>query len=366
MIIFGAQRHSPDFFACRFARGGQSFRRFLLDRVHAGMMMTKRNDNRTGQRRKIDHGFRLFKLLRIPQYIGQNEAPFSVRVENLNGLTGSRGENIAGADRVPVRHVFNEPDKANDIGFGFAFGKGKHCPGDGCCAPHIAAHIFHASTGLERDAARVKANPFADKRNRLFAFFTAIPAHDCHFALFHRALPDTEQRAHAEFFHFLFAENFDLKAMRFEGLQAFCELRRKKDIWRLVDQIAGKIGAIYGRVLRSKDSLGCFTVSTDEGYCLQTGKRVWLQFRKIRVEPISGEFHASCNLRGGLVVRRVKSGGFKSTHRLRLVEIAPNPLIGTGIALLGFAAAHQDNTLDGAALRHDDNRLLARLSGKSP
>jgi len=45
-------------------------------------------------------------------------------------------------------------------------------------AGHIAFHILHARSRLDRNAAGIEANAFADKRDRRDAALAAVPAHD--------------------------------------------------------------------------------------------------------------------------------------------------------------------------------------------
>jgi len=65
---------------------------------------------------------------------------------------------------------------------------------------------------LDRNAAGVEADALADKGKRRGALFAAIPAHHRNAALVRRALPDAEQRAHAELAHRFHVENVDRDA----------------------------------------------------------------------------------------------------------------------------------------------------------
>ena len=57
------------------------------------------------------------------------------------------------------------------------------------------------AAGLMRDAAGIEAHALADEGDRLRLALAAVPAHDHDAALVLRALPDAEQRIHAELLH---------------------------------------------------------------------------------------------------------------------------------------------------------------------
>src|SRR5690606_39692221 len=97
----------------------------------------------------------------------------------------------AGALRVAVRHILNQPDHANHIDLRLPPGERLHQPGDGARTAHIPFHVFHARGGLQRDAAGIEADALADERERLapgFAARRAVPLHDDEAALARRAL----------------------------------------------------------------------------------------------------------------------------------------------------------------------------------
>src|SRR5262249_59204784 len=72
----------------------------------------------------------------------------------------------------------------------------------------------------------------------------AVPAHDDAAALVRRALPDPEQRVHAELFHGRNVEHLDRNAKLLQALRPARELLRAEDVGRLVDEIARQGHAI--------------------------------------------------------------------------------------------------------------------------
>jgi len=83
------------------------------------------------------------------QHIGQHEAAFGVGIDDFDRLARHRLDNVAWALRFAVRHVLNQPDRANHIDFGFARGKGVHEADDASSAGHVAFHVFHSRCRLD-------------------------------------------------------------------------------------------------------------------------------------------------------------------------------------------------------------------------
>ena len=69
-------------------------------------------------------------------------------------------------------------------------------------------------------------------------------------------LPDAQKRAHAELFHVLDVENFDVNAELFERFCLLREFDGPQNVGWLVDQIAGNVDAVGDGLQRLKCSLG--------------------------------------------------------------------------------------------------------------
>ncbi len=131
------------------------------------MVLAERHDDGAGQRRQVDHEFRLEALVAVPESIGEHETAFGVGVEHLDGLARHRGDDVARTLRVAVGHVLDQPDDADDVDLGLARGERVHQAGDGGGAAHVALHVLHAGGGLDGDAAGVEDDALADEGDRL-------------------------------------------------------------------------------------------------------------------------------------------------------------------------------------------------------
>src|SRR6185437_8239028 len=160
-----------------------------------------------------DHEFRLELLGRVPERVGQHEPSFGVGIDDLDGLPRHRRDDIAGALRIAVGHVLDHADDAHGVDLGLARGEHLHKADHAGCARHVALHILHAAGRLDRNAAGIETYAFADKGDRRVVFLVTVPAHDNHAAVAARALPNAEQRTHAELLHRLYVKHVDGDAM---------------------------------------------------------------------------------------------------------------------------------------------------------
>ena len=202
------------------------------------MLLAERHHDGAGERRQIDHEFRLEAVVGVPQRIGQHEAALGVGVQHLDGLAGHRGDDVAGPLRIAVDHVLDATDDAERIDLGLARGEHVHQPGHRGGAAHVALHVLHAGGRLDRHAAGIEDHALADEGDRLVLRLAAVPLHDHQARRASGALRDAEQRAHAELLHFLFGQHLDLDAERFEFPRASGELDRPQNVGRLVDEVA--------------------------------------------------------------------------------------------------------------------------------
>ena len=144
-----------------------------------------------------------------------------------------------------ARHVLDEPDDADGVDLGLALGERLHQPDNASRARHVALHVLHAGGGLERDAAGVEGDALADQRDRVAALRAGTaPLHYHDVARLLAALPDGQQRTHAEPLQRLRSEHFDLHAELCEFLGARRELGRAEHVRRFVDEIARKSDAV--------------------------------------------------------------------------------------------------------------------------
>src|ERR1700730_7984458 len=104
--------------------------------------------------------------------------------------------------------------------------------------------------GAVRDPAGVEADALADEGNRVAGLLAAVPAHDHQTALVHRALPDPEQRVHAELLHGRYVEHLDDDAELLQVSGAARELFGMEHVGGLVHQIARQHDAIGHGIAR--------------------------------------------------------------------------------------------------------------------
>ena len=69
---------------------------------HAGIIVAEGDDDGAGQGRKIDHELRLEAFFCVGERVGKHEAAFRVGVDDLDGLAGHGGDDVAGALRIAV------------------------------------------------------------------------------------------------------------------------------------------------------------------------------------------------------------------------------------------------------------------------
>ena len=212
------------------------------------MFIAQRNDHRAGQRGKIDDPCRVILFLRPVQRVAQYQPPFGIGVEHFDRLPAHGGDDIAGALRLAVGHIFNETHHADHIGLGLAGDDGQHRASHSACPAHVPLHVFHAGAGLQRDAAGVEGNALADEHGRLFVRCAAVPADRDQFRFAFRSAPHRNQRAHAERFHFGLAQHGDVRARPGKGFLAGGNKGFGVDnIGRFRHQIAGEFDALGQR-----------------------------------------------------------------------------------------------------------------------
>src|SRR5262249_17228305 len=148
------------------------------------------------------------------------------------------GDDIARALRPAIGHVLHDTDRADRVDFRFARGERMHEADHARGSRHIAFHVLHAGRGLDRNAAGIETDAFADAGARRGAARVAVPAHDDRAALVLGALADAEQRVHAELLHLLDAEYLDDGAEFFQTAGAAGEFFRVEHVGRFIDEIA--------------------------------------------------------------------------------------------------------------------------------
>ena len=146
-----------------------------------------------------------------------------------------------------------------------------------------------------------KHTPLPMKRDRRVAFLAAVPAHDHHAAVAARALPDAEQRAHAELLHRLDVENLDRDAELLQRGARGARIPPDRGRWRLVDQIARHDDAVGDRLRGCSQALLRGRDVGDREGDLRLGRRLLalLALGLVAVERIGAQLRAERQV-GGL------------------------------------------------------------------
>src|SRR5262245_22500864 len=258
LVVFRSERHTPDPLADLVADLKEPLGELFVIGEQTGVFLPERDDDRTGQSRKIDHELRFETLVHIVQQVGEHQPALRIGVDDLDRLPRHGGDDIPRALRATVGHVLYEPDRADRIDFRLAPSQRMHQADDTGGSRHVAFHVLHASRGLDRNTAGIEADALTDEGERRGATLAAIPAHDDRTTLVFGTLPDAEQRVHSELLHFLDIKHVDGDAELLQPAGAPREFFRVEHVGRLVEEIArnrhaaGDRGAGCKRLLRSR------------------------------------------------------------------------------------------------------------------
>ncbi len=332
------------------------------------MLVAERDHDGAGQRGEIDHEFRLEAIAGIPQHIGEDEPAFGIGIDDLDGLSGHRGDDVAGALGIAVGHVLDEPDHPHGVDLRLAPGEGVHQADDAGGSRHVALHVLHPGGRLDRYAPGIEADALADEGDRRRAALAPVPAHHRDPALPGGSLVDAEQGGHAEFPHGLLVEHLDGDAELLELGRPTSEFDGKQHVGRLVDQIAGQGHAVGNRLPAAPGLAGAGHVADAKRH--PRPRRLvfaFLALRLVAIERIGPQPHPQGDIRCLLGLQR--AGRQLEQHR-RLDGRARNPAH-DGAAELhevgffgGLAGPHHGEPRRLQAGRNHDLEGRAGLSGE--
>src|SRR5271154_5514872 len=150
------------------------------------------------------------QLFGVVDSVGQDQAAFGVGVQDLDGLAGHGGLDVAGFLGFAAGHVFGAGDDADDFDVRLQLGKGAHYAQHGGAAGHVVLHFFHALGGLDGDAAGIEGDRFADQANDWGTGFRRScrrVGDDDHARWFGAALGYAQESAHFQVGDALFVED---------------------------------------------------------------------------------------------------------------------------------------------------------------
>ena len=236
-VVLVVQRHAPGRVDGCFARGQQLGGQRVVAAEQARAMVAERDHTSPGQRGDVDHRCRL-EALCIRQRIAQDQPAFGVGIEDLDRLPRHAGHHVARLDGFAVGHVLAGRDDADQVDLGLHL---RHCAQraqHAGRATHVELHLIHLGGRLDRDAAGVKGDAFADQHDRCVAFGTAIPARDDELQWLSRTLCNGEERAHAELLAIATVQHLDLQAMRLaELLRVVSQIARRAVVAGPISQL---------------------------------------------------------------------------------------------------------------------------------
>ena len=132
---------------------------------------------------------------------------------------------------------------------------------------HVVLHLFHAVGGLDRDAAGIERDAFANQRQmRGRAGRDGLVLHHNQVRRLYAPLRDSEQRSHSERRHRVPIQNFAPEVELSRHLAGrLRQLGRSQQIGGFVDQIARKVlrlGDHHSLVQSSLERLGVSTLQS--------------------------------------------------------------------------------------------------------
>ena len=174
--------------------------------------MAEADQDRAGQRRKIDDRRRLVVALDVGDRVGKHEPAFGVGVDDLDRLARHGGDDVARPLGIAARHVLDQPADADDVGLGLAQRERLKAPTTAPAPPmsHFIASM--PAAGLIEMPPVSKVTPLPTKASRRPPCCRRSSLQDQQPRFAHRALGDAEQRTHSELLHRRPVEHFELDA----------------------------------------------------------------------------------------------------------------------------------------------------------
>ncbi len=245
-VVVGAG-HAPEFFAGEGESVEEALRGLVVVGEEAGVDLAEGGADGAGEGGGVDEVGGA-EGLGVVQAVGQDEAAFGVGVQDLDGLAGHGGDDVAGFEGQAVGHVLAGADDAEDADVGLELGDGAHAGDHGGGAGHVVLHLVHVVGGLDGDAAGVEGDALADQaddgrvRGRCGLGFVA---EDDEGGRFGGALGDGDEGSHAELAEL--GHGVDLAGeaeLLRHGGGAPAELGGGEDVAGLVDEGAGEVLAL--------------------------------------------------------------------------------------------------------------------------
>ena len=112
--VFLGDRHAPGAVVGALARGGERRGELVVRREQAAVVRAERDHAGARERRDVDDGAWL-EAARIGDAVAKDQTALGVGVQDLDGLAGHRGHDVARLGRAPAWHVLAGRDDADDV-----------------------------------------------------------------------------------------------------------------------------------------------------------------------------------------------------------------------------------------------------------
>ena len=206
--------------------------------------LAERDDARAGQRGDVDE-MRRAELLRVPESVAENQPALGVGVDDFDRLAAGAGQDVARLDRA-CRPACSRPSGTTPIDLDRRAEQRDraHRADHGGAAGHVVLHPLHALGRLDRDAAGVEGDAFADQPEDRRA--RRARGGSCCITIMRggSALPrrDAEQQPHLQPRDLVFVEDFDRQAgVAADVARPARRTPRRQHVRRLVAQLAREV-----------------------------------------------------------------------------------------------------------------------------
>ncbi len=152
----------------RVAGARTSGDQFLRERIvvahDAGEVVAQRNHAGAGEGGDVHDGCRVVAA-RVVQRIAENEPAFRIRIQDLDGLAGGAGDDVARLGGATAGHVFNSGNQAHHVDAQLEQGRHQHAGQHAAGAAHVVLHLVHRGRILEGNAAGVEGDALAHQHD---------------------------------------------------------------------------------------------------------------------------------------------------------------------------------------------------------
>src|SRR5262249_28487057 len=165
--ILGIERQPPEFFSGSLEGAGETLVNVFIVGKDAGVHAAQSDHAGAGERGGIDQ-VSAAERLGVVQTVGQDQAAFSVSIDDLDGLAGHGDLHIAWLLRLAAGHVFRSADNGDHLYSGLEQRDSAHGADHGRTAGHVIFHFFHSIVRFYGDTAGVKGDAFAHNADGRF------------------------------------------------------------------------------------------------------------------------------------------------------------------------------------------------------